>query len=85
MNREDSYWYVDRTQPEAEQKIRAMCVQCFQSGGFGEHEAHERPWHWNGSKMGYGDYDLECSLCGHAIYVREKPDDAKETKTTVQS
>jgi len=86
MTREDSYWYVDRTLPEAEQKMQAMCVGCFDSGSFEEYSTHERPWHWNGSKLGYGNYDLKCSLCGHVIYLREEPDYAtKEVKTPVQS
>jgi len=83
MPKEDCYWYVDRTVPEDKQTIQVMCTDCYKKENFEEYALHERPWFWNGSKLGYGDYDLNCSLCGHVIYLREKPD-GKKAETSIQ-
>jgi len=60
----DCYWYVDERIPEAERKMMAMCAKCHKSHGFG--------WFWEGSALGYGDYDLKCSICETTIHQREK-------------
>ena len=56
--RNDCFWYLDETT----QKIRAMCVECGRK--------HNKEWYWNGSAVGYGDYDLSCSVCSVIIYQR---------------
>lgn len=68
----DSFWYVDRTLPEAEQIIRVMCTDCFKENvqQYEEMQPHERPWFWDGSESGYGDYDCKCSLCEAVIHQR---------------
>ena len=61
---EDSYWWRDESLPEAEQKMRGLCVQCAEKRDIGSY--------WPGIEMGYGDYDLNCFFCGKQIYLREK-------------
>jgi len=56
----DCFWYVD----ESTQTMLAMCVACGRK--------FSKEWFWNGSKVGYGDYDLNCSTCGAIIYKRGK-------------
>lgn len=67
---DDSYWFVDETDPE-NAKISALCEIC--------HLKENKGWHWQGKQLGYGDYDLYCSVCNKAIYLRDKND--KENKT----
>lgn len=57
-------WFVDGRLPEDEQKMQAMCMKCSEKQQFG--------WFWQGSTIGYGDYDLSCSLCGDIIHQREE-------------
>lgn len=61
---DDSYWYVEKVEPYEDSKIRAMCTSCAQRVKSKESMC------WPGEK-GYGDYDLNCSLCGKIIYQRE--------------
>jgi len=62
---ENCYWYEEEA-PNGK-VIRAMCVAC--------HEKEQQGWFWNGEKVGYGDYDLNCSKCNKQIYVRESEDE----------
>lgn len=57
--RQDSYWYVEGEGEEA--KVRAMCTICAKKSRTG--------WFWEG-RLGYGDYDLFCNVCGNAIHIR---------------
>ena len=57
--KQDSYWYSEGEDQEAQMK--AMCVMCAKKARKG--------WFWEG-RLGYGDYDLFCSVCGNAIHIR---------------
>lgn len=59
--RQDSYWYVDGDGGEA--SMKAMCVMCAKK--------ERKGWLWEG-RLGYGDYDLFCTICGNAIHIRGK-------------
>ena len=60
---EDSYWYVE------DDVVKAMCVEC------GSKRPKPGLWYWEGTVRGYGDYDLNCSICkDHIIYLRNKND-----------
>jgi hypothetical protein len=63
MIQEDSYWWRDESLPEEKQLMHALCTQCHDERGIG--------YYWPGKTAGYGDYDLECFLCGKDIYKRE--------------
>ena len=60
----DCYWYIK------EEKMVAACVEC--------NNQELKSWFWAGSEQGYGDYDLECSICQKIIHKRNN-----ETKTAV--
>lgn len=55
MVQEDSFWYLDESG-----SIKAMCIPCHENNNYG--------WYWNGSETGYGNYDLNCSICGKVIH-----------------
>ena len=57
---DDCYWYLE----ESTNRVRGACVEC---GG-----KHGMKSYWNGSEVGYGDYDLDCSICGKPIYRRKE-------------
>jgi len=59
LMRQDSYWYVEGEGDDA--VVKAMCTMCAKKKKSG--------WFWEG-RLGYGDYDLFCSLCGNAIHIR---------------
>jgi len=56
---QDSYWYVDGEGEKA--SVKAMCVLCAKKARKG--------WFWEG-RLGYGNYDLFCSVCRNAIHIR---------------
>ncbi len=58
---EDCYWYLDES---SEPRIVAKCVECNKKDNLG--------WFWNGKKIGYGDYDLNCSICNKVIYKKDE-------------
>lgn len=63
----NSYWYV------LEGRMKAMCPDC--------HSKNPNGWFWNGEKLGYGDYDLNCEICGLPINKRDvKSNDKHEQK-----
>lgn len=63
MVQEDSYWWRDESLSEEQQRMHAICVECHEERGIG--------FYWPGKAAGYGDYDLNCFLCGKQIYLRE--------------
>ena len=63
----DCYWFIDKN------IINAMCVEC--------HKAGKDGWYWPGEEKGYGDYDLDCSICGRQIFRRSTNVDAKPKET----
>lgn len=60
--KQDSYWFQEGEGDEG--RMRALCPICAKKSG--------RGWHWEGSRLGYGDYDLSCASCGNAIHLRGK-------------
>lgn len=52
----DCYWTVEG------KIIKAICKECHKKEG----------WFWEGSKLGYGDYDLKCSSCNKIINEKAK-------------
>jgi hypothetical protein len=60
--RENCYWYV--TKKNNEEVVSALCQECG--------EKHKVGRFWNGSVLGYGDYDLNCDMCKKQIYLRNK-------------
>ncbi|MHA1949719.1 MAG: hypothetical protein ACW99G_06985 [Candidatus Thorarchaeota archaeon] len=81
---EDSYWYVDKNNI-GQQSMQAMCMNCREEFKNAEKEFG---WKWEGTKLGYGDYDLSCALCKKVIYQREQNDnknkEESEDQTTIQ-
>jgi hypothetical protein len=54
----DCYWYI------VDEKMAALCVECahkLQTGFF-----------WKGSKLGYGNYNLSCSVCNAPLHLIEE-------------
>lgn len=62
--KEDCYFYIDQNIPEDERPISVLCKQCYEKNKVG--------WFWEGSKIGYGPYDINCSKCNKQIYKIER-------------
>lgn len=60
--KQDSYWYVEGDGKKA--AMVARCPMCAKKSGGG--------WYWEGTSLGYGNYDLFCKSCGNAIHLRKK-------------
>ena len=60
---EPSYWYVDRTLPEHEQKMTPVCVQCQSTNKI-------TGFYWPGHQVGYANHDINCSVCNLEIHKR---------------
>lgn len=68
--KQDSYWQLEGEGEKAE--IKAICVICFKKSNLGG-------WFWGG-RLGYGNYDLFCSSCGNAIYIRGENESKADNK-----
>lgn len=62
--RQNCYFYIDEAVPIDEQVMSCMCVSC--------HDKNPLGWFWEGSKHGYGPYDLDCDICGSCIHRCEQ-------------
>lgn len=60
--KQNSFWFADGEDENS--KMAALCESCGNK--------LQKGWFWEGSKLGYGDYDLFCKNCGNVIYLREK-------------
>jgi hypothetical protein len=69
QEKKDCYWFIKET--ENGRGMAALCVECGTKNKIGSF--------WEGSLLGYGDYDLQCDLCGTEIYLRSE----KVDETTV--
>lgn len=50
------FWFYDKALPEAEQKMKAVCIDC--------QKKHQiQGWYWDGENIGYGNYNLNCEFC----------------------
>jgi hypothetical protein len=58
MVKEPSYWY------ESQQKMKAACVECKKKHSL-------KGFFWPGHLYGYGDYDLNCSICNKELHKRD--------------
>lgn len=58
---ENSYLFLLGDGEEA--KMAALCEFCAKK--------QQKGWFWEGKRLGYGDYDLFCSSCNNAIYLRK--------------
>lgn len=47
--------------PDETTPITAICLKCMP-------EPQENAYFWNGSKKGYGNYDLNCCICKEVIH-----------------
>lgn len=54
---EDCYWFVDNPS----ETIKALCVECNKN-------ASKKGWFWKGSEIGYGNYNLNCSVCDKILH-----------------
>jgi len=63
--KENCFWYPESNGgPEEDATMQALCVMCGKE--------QKKGWFWEGKRLGYGDYDLFCSSCNNAIYLRKK-------------
>lgn len=62
----NSYWYTDHSIEEKNRVIKVMCVECYNLNKSNTLET----WFWPGEEKGYGDYDLNCSICNQEIYKK---------------
>lgn len=65
--KEDCYFFIDQNIPEEERPISVLCKKC--------HESKQVGWFWEGSKRGYGIYDIMCSDCKQYVYKIERHGD----------
>jgi len=61
--KENCYFYL-KSNGEKDETMEALCVLCAKEQNKG--------WFWEGKRLGYGNYDLFCSSCSNAIYIRKK-------------
>ena len=57
---EDCYFFIDENIPEEERPVSVLCKSC--------HKDNQIGWFWQGSKRGYGPYDIKCSKCNRYVY-----------------
>ena len=57
---QDCFWHLE------DNRIRALCTVCAVK--------KENAWYWHGSELGYGDYNVVCSICNKIIHERENED-----------
>lgn len=69
---QNSYWVLDGEGDDA--KMKALCEMCAKK--------EQKGWFWEGTVLGYGDYDLFCKVCNNAIYIRENNDKATNKNNT---
>jgi len=67
---ENCFFYAKGKQdtPFDDKRICAMCMDCWNK------EGQPKLWFWEGSKRGYGNYDLKCSMegCENIIHQRNE-------------
>lgn len=68
--KQDSYWLVEGEGDDA--KMVALCPICAKK--------EDKGWYWEGSSLGYGDYDLFCQSCKNAIHMRAKIENDNKDK-----
>lgn len=66
----DCYWYVDARLEKPKQTMKSMCTEC--------HKTHNFGWFWLGSIRGYGNYDLDCAICGTILHRQEQEQEKHE-------
>lgn len=73
---EDCIFYSNGSEDSEfeERTIQAMCVECWQRIG------RPKLWYWEGKDMGYGDYDLKCSMEGCNNIIHQRTDQYAENE-----
>lgn len=59
MIQKDCWIYIK----EGDNHMSAKCSEC--------HKKDATGWYWPGESKGYGDYDVNCAICGEPINKRE--------------
>ena len=64
---EDCFYYIESGVAFEEARIRAMCKECWQE------KKRKGAMYWPGERVGFGDYDLYCTIdgCGKPIHIRD--------------
>ena len=63
----DAFYYIEESLHTSyeDSRIRVMCTECAE-----KYKNTMKLMYWKGSVHGYGDYDLECSICKSLIHQR---------------
>ena len=67
---EDCFFYTSGTKDSnfEDRKMCSMCVECWSRIG------RPKLWHWKGKDLGYGNYDLKCSMEGCENIIHQRTD-----------
>lgn len=61
--KEDCYWFMIK-ENDGNKYVKPICVECVEK----DKELKEKKgWFWEGSKLGYGNYNLNCFVCNKII------------------
>ena len=63
MIQNDCYFYIDTSLELEKQAIHSICIECY-----GKNYKDKNCWFWNGSKLGYGPWDIKCDSCNSFIH-----------------
>lgn len=61
---EDCFFYIESPSTNEDEKMSVRCINC--------QKEQDNGWFWEGSKRGYSQYDIKCSICGKLIYQHEE-------------
>lgn len=73
MVKKSCYWWVDPLLSEDKKKFVAICEECYKNVKE-ENPSIKNSWYWDGTKLGYGNYDLSCHFCNTSIHKAEQND-----------
>ena len=62
------YWFLK--EDDQETRMKAICEDC-------HNKVAKIGIFWEGSFLGYGDYDLYCDVCESPIHLRDKNGEIK--------
>ena len=63
MIQKNCFFYIDSSLKQEEQKIQSICVDCYNN----KHK-NKKCWFWNGEKLGYGPWQINCDYCNSVIH-----------------
>lgn len=70
MTPEDCFWIFELQL----NRVIAVCTKCSKLPKYG----NKGGMFWEGSKVGYGEYDLDCEECGKTLHINEAYDNENE-------